>query len=66
MARFVVGFFILVAVACVDLRVWMGLAYPAYIFSMLLLVAVEVAGRVGLGAQRWIELGPLGSANHPS
>jgi rod shape determining protein RodA len=24
-----------------------------------LLVAVEVAGRVGLGAQRWIELGPL-------
>jgi rod shape determining protein RodA len=59
MARFVVGFVILVAVACVDLRVWMGLAYPAYIFSLLLLVAVEVAGRVGLGAQRWIEFGPL-------
>jgi len=59
MARFFVGFFILVAVACVDLRVWMGLAYPAYVFSLLLLVAVEVAGRVGLGAQRWIEFGPL-------
>jgi rod shape determining protein RodA len=59
MARFVVGFGILIAVACVDLRVWMGLAYPAYIFSLLLLVAVEIAGRVGLGAQRWIELGPL-------
>jgi len=59
MIRFVIGFFILVAVACVDLRVWMGLAYPAYAFSLLLLVAVEVAGRVGLGAQRWIELGPL-------
>jgi len=59
MIRFCVGFFILVAVACVDLRVWMGLAYPAYLFSLLLLVAVEVAGRVGLGAQRWIELGPL-------
>jgi rod shape determining protein RodA len=57
--RFLIGFFILVAVACVDLRVWMGLAYPAYVFSLLLLVAVEVAGRVGLGAQRWIELGPL-------
>jgi len=37
----------------------MGLAYPAYVFSLLLLVAVEIAGRVGLGAQRWIELGPL-------
>ncbi|HMI95907.1 MAG TPA: rod shape-determining protein RodA [Micropepsaceae bacterium] len=59
MVRFVIGFFILVAVACVDLRVWMGLAYPAYAVSLLLLVAVEVAGRVGLGAQRWIELGPL-------
>ena len=52
MMRFCVGFLILVAVACVDLRVWMGLAYPAYVFSLLLLVAVEVAGRVGLGAQR--------------
>jgi len=59
MIRFVIGFMILVVVACVDLRVWMGLAYPAYLFSLLLLVAVEVAGRVGLGAQRWIELGPL-------
>jgi len=57
--RFMIGFFILIAVACVDIRVWMGLAYPAYVFSLLLLVAVEVAGRVGLGAQRWIELGPL-------
>jgi len=57
--RFMIGFFILLAVACVDLRVWMGLAYPAYACSLLLLVAVEVAGRVGLGAQRWIELGPL-------
>jgi rod shape determining protein RodA len=37
----------------------MGLAYPAYALSLVLLVAVEVAGRVGLGAQRWIELGPL-------
>ena len=59
MIRFTIGFLILLAVACVDLRVWMGLAYPAYAVSMLLLVAVEIAGHVGLGAQRWIELGPL-------
>jgi len=57
--RFVIGLFILIAVACVDLRVWMGVAYPSYAFSLLLLVAVEIAGRVGMGAQRWIELGPL-------
>ncbi len=57
--RFVVGLFILVAVALVDTRVWMSLAYPAYAISFLLLIAVEVAGHTGLGAQRWIELGPI-------
>jgi len=59
MVRFAVGLLLLGAIACVDLRVWMGLAYPAYAVSMVLLVAVEIAGHVGLGAQRWIELGPL-------
>ncbi len=59
MLRFCVGVIILVTVACIDIRVWMGLAYPAYFLSLLLLVAVAVAGHVGLGAQRWIELGPL-------
>jgi rod shape determining protein RodA len=59
MIRFCIGLVILVVAACVDLRVWMGLAYPAYAISLMLLVAVELAGRVGLGAQRWIELGPL-------
>ena len=59
MVRFGVGLFLLLAIACVDLRVWMGIAYPAYAVALLLLVAVEVAGRVGMGAQRWLELGPL-------
>jgi rod shape determining protein RodA len=59
MIRFVFAFAIFLAVACVDLRVWLGLAYPAYWISFALLVAVEVAGHVGLGAQRWIEFGPL-------
>jgi rod shape determining protein RodA len=59
MFRFCAGLAILVTVACIDLRVWMGLAYPAYAISLLLLIAVQVAGHVGLGAQRWIALGPL-------
>jgi rod shape determining protein RodA len=57
--RFVLGFFILVAVATIDIRVWMSLAYPAYALALLLLVAVVVAGHVGLGAQRWINVGGL-------
>ena len=58
--RFLIGCVVLVAVALVDVRVWMSLAYPAYLISLLLLVAVVIAGHVGLGAQRWITLGPLG------
>jgi rod shape determining protein RodA len=59
MVRFFAGLLLLLTIACVDLRVWMGIAYPAYAVSILLLVAVEIAGRVGMGAQRWLELGPL-------
>ena len=59
MIRFAVGLVILLAVACFDIRVWMGLAYPAYAVSLLLLLGVEVAGTVGMGAQRWIDLGPV-------
>jgi rod shape determining protein RodA len=57
--RFILGACILVAVAMIDVRVWMSLAYPAYGVAFLLLIAVVVAGHVGLGAQRWISLGPL-------
>jgi rod shape determining protein RodA len=57
--RFVIGFVLMIVVAMVDIRFWMNFAYPAYIVSLLLLVAVEVAGHAGLGAQRWIALGPL-------
>ena len=58
-ARFVVGLVILVAVSLVDIRVWMRVAYPAYVLVFLLLIFVEVAGHVGLGADRWIQIGPI-------
>jgi rod shape determining protein RodA len=58
--RFFAGCAILVVVALVDVRHWMSLAYPAYIASLILLIVVVIAGHVGLGAQRWITLGPLG------
>jgi rod shape determining protein RodA len=59
MMRFVVGLGILVAVALIDIRMWMNLAYPAYIVSFLLLIAVEIVGHTGLGAERWIQIGPI-------
>jgi rod shape determining protein RodA len=59
MERFAVGLVILVAIALVDIRIWMSLAYPAYGAALLLLVATTVVGHLGNGAQRWIALGPL-------
>ncbi|MBS0470755.1 MAG: rod shape-determining protein RodA [Proteobacteria bacterium] len=58
--KFVIGFFILIVVAMVDVRVWLDLAYPAYAASLLLLIAVVIAGHVGKGAERWITMGGLG------
>ncbi len=57
--RFGIGLVILLAVALVDIRMWFQLAYPIYGVSLLLLVAVELFGRTGKGAERWIEIGPL-------
>lgn len=34
-------------------------AYPIYTISVVLLIIVAFRGRVGMGAKRWIELGPL-------
>ena len=59
LSKFLVGLVILVVAASIDVRVWMSLAYPAYGLALLLLIAVDVAGHVGLGAQRWSMLGPI-------
>ncbi|WP_366655144.1 rod shape-determining protein RodA [Fodinicurvata sp. EGI_FJ10296] len=56
-ARFAVGFAIMIGVALVDLRIWLRIAYPFYFITFGLLIAVEVIGQVGMGAQRWINLG---------
>ncbi|MCP5412953.1 MAG: rod shape-determining protein RodA [Alphaproteobacteria bacterium] len=57
--HFLLGLAVMLIAATIDVRMWMSLAYPAYAVALLLLVAVDVVGHVGLGAQRWISLGPL-------
>ncbi len=54
--RFVFGMAILVAVALVDIRVYLRYAYAIYGLAFILLVFVDVAGEIGMGAQRWIDL----------
>lgn len=59
MIRFGIGVMILIVVAVIDVRVWMSLAYPAYVVSLALLASVEIIGFEGMGAQRWINLGVI-------
>ncbi|NWG46805.1 MAG: rod shape-determining protein RodA [Alphaproteobacteria bacterium] len=59
MIRFVLGLAVLFIVAMIDPRVWMSLAYPAYGFALLLLIAVFLVGEIGGGARRWLDLGPV-------
>ncbi len=56
MVRFGIGLAILVMVALVDIRVYLRHAYAVYAVALLLLVYVDVAGEIGMGAQRWIDL----------
>ena len=56
MIRFMIGMAALIAVAVVDLRVWLQYAYLIYGVALALLVGVEIAGKIGMGAQRWIDL----------
>ncbi|MFT7058065.1 MAG: rod shape determining protein RodA [Pseudorhodobacter sp.] len=59
MKRFVVGLFAMFVIAFVPIWFWRNMAGLAYALSILLLLGVEFFGTVGMGAQRWIELGPL-------
>jgi len=55
--RFCVGMGGMIFIAMIDIRLWYRLAYPLYIIGFILLVIVEIKGQIGMGAQRWINLG---------
>ncbi|MBC7950791.1 MAG: rod shape-determining protein RodA [Rhodospirillaceae bacterium] len=57
MIRFGLGIGIMITVALIDIRFWMRHAYALYLISVVLLVAVDIKGTIGMGAQRWIDLG---------
>ena len=58
-ARYGAALLLMLFVALIHPKVWLSLAWPIYIAAMLLLVAVDVAGKIGMGAQRWLVIGPL-------
>jgi rod shape determining protein RodA len=57
MKRFGLGMFLMFAMAFVPIWFWRNMAGLFYVISLILLLIVEFFGTVGMGAQRWIDLG---------
>ncbi|MFM7443687.1 MAG: FtsW/RodA/SpoVE family cell cycle protein, partial [Tabrizicola sp.] len=57
MERFGVGMVLMFIVAMIPIWFWRSMSGVAYIVAFLLLLVVEFFGAVGMGAQRWIDLG---------
>lgn len=55
--RFLAALAGMFVIALVDIRFWHRMAYPCYAAGFALLIVVEIMGHVGMGAQRWINLG---------
>lgn len=59
MKRFAGGMVAMLIVAFTPIWFWRNISGVAYIVALLLLLAVELVGEIGMGAQRWLDLGPL-------
>lgn len=57
MKRFALGMAVMLVIAFVPIHIWRNSAVLAYGVSITLLLGVEFFGVVGMGAQRWIDLG---------
>ena len=57
LARFGFALTVLLVVALIDVRRWYDFSYILYGIGLVLLLMVEIIGQVGMGAQRWIDLG---------
>lgn len=57
--RLIGGVFVMFVVALLPLQCWSLMAFLVYAGALALLVIVEVSGHIGMGAQRWIDLGGI-------
>ncbi|MBV9826153.1 MAG: rod shape-determining protein RodA [Alphaproteobacteria bacterium] len=55
--RFAIAVLPMIGAGLIDIRHWYRLAYWIYGAALLLVVAVDVRGTIGMGAQRWIDIG---------
>jgi rod shape determining protein RodA len=55
--RFAMGLGVMFVVSVIDIRIWLRYAYVIYGVALALLASVEFIGSVGMGAQRWVDIG---------
>ena len=59
MKRFAVGMIVMLMIGMVPIWFWRSMSGIAYLGALGLLLLVEFFGAIGMGAQRWIDIGPL-------
>lgn len=57
MPKIILGFVVLFITAVFDLKIWVKYAYWIYGLGIITLILVTFFGHVGMGAQRWLNLG---------
>jgi rod shape determining protein RodA len=55
--RFAFGLGMALCVALTSIRFWREMAWVLYFLSLLMLIYVDIRGHIGMGAQRWVDLG---------
>jgi len=53
------GFLLVLLTAAIDYRTWAALARPIYLFCLLFLALIPIAGVAGFGAARWFQIATL-------
>jgi rod shape determining protein RodA len=54
--RIALGIGLIIVLAVLPLRLWLGAAYPFYLLALALIMLVPVVGVVQMGARRWISM----------
>jgi rod shape determining protein RodA len=57
--RLLLGFGMVMVMTAIPLRYWLAAAFPTYLAGLLCVLAVLSHGTQALGAQRWLDLGPV-------
>ncbi len=55
--KFIIAIAVYLVVSLINIRFWIGISYYIYFLSLLMLILVSFYGNIGMGAQRWLNLG---------